>query len=165
MDQGLKQFVPSSTCLACEGCCRFSEENSSWRPCLTEDEKRNAVYTKDRQDDKGWLKTSSLNDGFVCSCLDEKNNACTVYEVRPFDCALYPFLLVDLDVGPCLAVHLNCPFVQEAWDSEGFSVHVEYLKEYFSRPQALALLRNNPSLFTDVSSCPTELEQLFTIAL
>jgi len=165
MDLVLKQFVPSSTCLACDGCCRFSEENSSWRPCLTKEEKVLPDFGEERQDSQGCLKTVSHDNGYICSCLDARKNACTVYANRPFDCALYPFLLIDFEDSPSLAVHLNCPFVQEAWDSELFSTHAGYLKDVFSQPQMIDLLRNNPSLFTDVSSCRTEIEQLFPLAL
>ncbi len=164
MDLGLKQFVPSETCLACEGCCRFSEGKSSWRPRLTEEEKDVPVLEEHR-DGQGCLKTKEQDGGFFCSCFDAERNACTVYADRPFDCALYPFLLVRLGDGPAVAAHLNCPFVQDTWDGPVFERHTEYLKEFFARPRVLNLVRDNPSLFTDVSACPQEIEKLFSLKL
>ena len=39
MFSDLPQFVPQSVCLSCDGCCRFKEEQSSWRPKAVGDEK------------------------------------------------------------------------------------------------------------------------------
>ncbi|MCI0405004.1 MAG: phosphoribosylanthranilate isomerase [candidate division Zixibacteria bacterium] len=38
MPEELKQFVPQEVCLACDGCCRFKEDSSEWRPKVAKTE-------------------------------------------------------------------------------------------------------------------------------
>lgn len=43
MLQNFKQFVPSNVCLSCDGCCRFKQSDSRWRPHMTKEEQRIAL--------------------------------------------------------------------------------------------------------------------------
>ena len=36
----LKQFVPSEVCLKCNGCCRYKQADSVWRPKLGQKDQR-----------------------------------------------------------------------------------------------------------------------------
>lgn len=82
-------------CLSCAGCCK------TMTPTYTEkDIKRIAAYLGETPDqfksirlrrekggDRDWL-----NKAEPCQFLDLKTNMCSIYEVRPADCAGFPHL-------------------------------------------------------------------------
>ena len=39
------------------------------------------------------VKSISKKDHFACSFLDEKSHKCKIYNKRPFDCSLWPFMV------------------------------------------------------------------------
>lgn len=81
-------------CLSCANCCKVMT------PTYTNaDIKRIAAYLKMRVSElkSKWLKkergTSNwLNKTTPCQFLDLTTNICTIYEVRPADCAGFPHL-------------------------------------------------------------------------
>jgi Fe-S-cluster containining protein len=79
-------------CLACANCCKVMT------PTFTKkDLKRISAFlgmTETDMYDK-WLKTDEDNGDIVnqkqpCQFLDKKTNYCSIYEVRPHDCATFP---------------------------------------------------------------------------
>lgn len=81
-------------CLACANCCK------NMTPTYTEkDMKRIAAYLKMSVGEmkKKWLLKEKgtgdwINNSTPCQFLDLKTNLCTIYEVRPADCANFPHL-------------------------------------------------------------------------
>ncbi|TBR19404.1 hypothetical protein EPO66_00745 [bacterium] len=67
----IKQFIPSSVCLKCQGCCRFAEENSAWSVKLLEGERLSLKCANKTIP----LKYSEKEGNFYCSFLDKSNNA------------------------------------------------------------------------------------------
>jgi Fe-S-cluster containining protein len=55
----------------------------------------------------------SLPDLVCCPALEPNTHRCTIYNVRPLDCSIYPFILMwDTDQKVIsLALHEACPFV------------------------------------------------------
>ena len=95
----IKQFVPQEFCLKCRSCCRFKETNSVWSPCLLDEEIQELV-------DREGIPAASISidrriqtvadpggDGFICPFLNNADNQCRIYNLRPFECQLYPFLI------------------------------------------------------------------------
>lgn len=173
MTNDIKQFLSSKVCLSCDGCCRFKESDSSWRPKITADDiaqtvksgSPSVVYSKDTIAADGRLKTvpdKARTCHFCCFFLPE-TNACRIYEFRPFECRLYPFLLTKKDGKNMMAVHLYCPFIQKTKNSPEFSRYVDYLRSFFSRGEIIAFMRENPSLVGDESNDQDELKHLFSI--
>lgn len=79
-------------CLECANCCKVMT------PTFTKtDLKRISAFlgmTETEMYDK-WLKTDEDNGDIVnqkqpCQFLDKKTNYCSIYEVRPHDCATFP---------------------------------------------------------------------------
>lgn len=173
MFKDFTQFVPSSVCLLCDGCCRFREEKSSWRPRITEEEQQKAaspqptkkVFNTEVLDVGQEIKTMPFSGAFVCFFLNPSSNACGIYHARPFECQLYPFLLVKQEHEVGIGVHLSCPYVQEHKDSLPFVQYVRYLKRVLTRPDIIDFLKRNPFLIGDYSSCPHELQVLFSLDL
>ena len=167
----VKQFVPSAVCLSCDGCCRFKEEQSPWRPKITEDEiarkgKRDLlseIYSKDKIDASGHIKTTCSAGHHFCSFFSPQDNTCGVYDVRPFECELYPFVLTKKDGKTIIAAHHNCPFIQMQRNAAEFEAYAAYLKEFFAQKDVLDFLKKNPTLVGEYSNYEEELEYLFTV--
>lgn len=162
------QLVPSKICLSCQGCCRFRDEQSVWRP-------RVAPVELEVDAQKKELVSAVAKDGYVetvtdqgqnrCTFLDLKNNQCRIYTHRPFECRLYPFLLTrsEKDGRVNVSVHLSCPYVLQSRYSAEFEQYVGVLKAYFSAGEMARFLRDNPALAGDYSAWREEIEELFPL--
>lgn len=167
----IPQFVPQKVCLSCDGCCRFKEENSSWRPKITKEEAvaieraalTDKIFSKESVDSQGYIK--ALKNGGRCHCtfFNTKDNTCGIYAHRPFECQLYPFLLARKGEEIFISVHLNCPFVQENKDNNSFHQFVGVLKNYFEDEGVRDFLKRNPLLATDYSEYDNELKYIFKV--
>ena len=170
----LEQFVPSAVCLSCDGCCRFKEADSRWRPKVGVEEQTalrkiplaQKVLTKQPLDGEGFLPTLKCHDMYLCAFFNPQDHTCGVYQQRPFECQLYPFIITKAPNGrPGVYVHLNCPYVQEYRLKETFAQYASYLQNYFRQQAVLDFLQNNPSAIGDYTSYENELEYLFSIEL
>lgn len=169
MIKDLPQFVPQEVCLSCDGCCKFKEQDSSWRPKVAQEETNTQDSTANllsqELDENSSIKTIACQEQFHCTFFHTEDHKCHIYGYRPFECRLYPFLLTKREETPAICVHLSCPHIQEKWQSEDFKSHVEELKKYFQKQEILAFIRRNPSLIGDYSKYVEEIEYLFTLAL
>lgn len=148
----IKQFVPQEFCLKCRSCCRFKEANSVWSPCLLDEEIQELV-------DKAEIPAASISidrriqsvadpggGGFICPFLNSADNQCRIYNLRPFECRLYPFL-INLRKGKVLlTVDLNCPYVVDTIDSQKMQDYITYLSTYLNSPKQLKMLKDNPQI-------------------
>jgi len=172
--ESLEQFVPSRVCLSCDGCCRFKEPKSAWRPKITKDEMTamkkpdllSVIYSKEKVEVKtGHLKTVPCESGghHFCTFFAPQTNTCTIYDVRPFECRLYPFVLVKEKDKVVVSAHHACPYVQEKKDSEEFQKYAAYLKKYFSQKEIVDFVKRNPTLAGEYTNYKDELEPIFTV--
>ena len=163
----LKQFVPSDVCLKCDGCCRYKEADSAWRPKLGASDRRDLaawINAGDVLDVKGYIKTIQECGQHFCRFLNTQDNTCGVYSQRPFECSLYPFVLSK--EGPIkVYVHLSCPYVQDHLSRADYEGHVSYLKEFFHQQDSKDFLLRNKDMLHDYSSYAPELLYLFDISL
>lgn len=147
---GIKQFISEDICLKCKGCCRFSEEDSIWQPSVLDDEMK--IISKDKV---GILsqKISSLpfQDHFICSFFDTESNRCKIYNQRPFECRLYPFLINKTNDAIYLSVDLDCPFIKDKLDNKDCKNYINYLVSFLSLPVVSFAIKQNPHIFTDYS--------------
>lgn len=153
------QFVPSSKCLSCDGCCRFAQQRSPWSPLFLFQEIEDLVQ-KDLLPSAIFSATQALTgqasridleasgDAWVCPCLDPKN-VCRIYSHRPLECRLYPFLLVSHEGKKVLAADTHCPYLSEHFLKEEGRDFVLRLKEFFSSKEMKRVLQENDSLFQD----------------
>lgn len=160
------QFVPQKVCLSCRGCCRFREAQSVWRPKVAPEEIEASAYKNDltpapAQD--GRIRTVRQQGQNCCTFLDLQTNQCGIYAGRPFECRLYPFLLMKKNGGAVVGVHLSCPYVQEFRYSAEFEKYTDVLKMYLSGEKTARFLRGNPALAGDYSAYGEEIEELFPL--
>ena len=149
----IRQFVPSVVCLKCKGCCRFSEANSVWLPCLLDEEIQDLLDKKippvSISIDKKIQPIPnplSAESAFICAFLDAPANKCLIYDFRPLECQLYPFLIAIRDKKVLLTVDLNCPYIKDKMSSREFEEYVRYLTDFLNSPARIRLLRDNPHI-------------------
>ena len=99
-------------CLGCGNCCktmtpRFNLEDQkriSAHLDMTVTEFREKWLHREKGGDRDWLNRSE-----PCQFLDMKDNKCSIYEVRPADCAGYPHLTKNLhEYGHVHKQNLEC---------------------------------------------------------
>ncbi|HSV43010.1 MAG TPA: phosphatidylglycerol lysyltransferase domain-containing protein [Candidatus Bathyarchaeia archaeon] len=149
----LKQFLPAAYCFACKACCVFESTTTPWRPFMPQEEKlRSCLVDPERAYDNEIVAP----DGFVhavceegkgrCGVFNKESFRCERYLGRPFECQIYPFMIVTKDDKPYLAAHLSCPFMQEHWRDELFNEYVDYMIKYVEQPLIKNFLERNPGL-------------------
>ena len=147
----IRQFVPGEYCLKCKGCCRFSEVDSVWLPCLLDEE---ILELMDKKIPPAYINLSRRikpvadpqGEGFLCAFLGVKDSKCQINQHRPFECQLYPFLIALRKKKVLLTVDLNCPYVKEKMGSPEFKEYIDFLVSYLNSPKQLEILKNNPQI-------------------
>ena len=172
----IKQFVPQQACLACQGCCRFAQEDSSWVPALLNEEIEhflNQGFTAAIINPHKKLKIVPFpkQKVYLCPLFNYEENKCKVYDSRPLECQLYPFLIcakedsggpeantVDAGRGRMRKIYLaadsNCPFLKEKNKTKEFKEYTQYLVSLLQNPPYAGLLKNNPHImqsYTEIS--------------
>ncbi|MFA5092376.1 MAG: YkgJ family cysteine cluster protein [Candidatus Omnitrophota bacterium] len=148
----IKQFVPEEFCLKCRGCCRFKEDNSVWSPCLLDEEIHALMDKKDIPaasifgDRRLHLVANPDGADFICPFLETKDNQCKIYNLRPFECQLYPFLINLRKGRVLLTVDLNCPYVYEKIDTPEANDYIIYLTELLNTHKMIKMLKDNPQI-------------------
>ncbi len=173
MFNDFKQFVPSEVCLKCDGCCRFKEADSRWRPYFSPSEIKIAalpslpdkVFGKHLVGLDQRIKTTPCGQGFLCHFFNPQDNSCGIYHARPFECQLYPFILGKEDKNIILYVHLNCPFVSEHWGLGVYKEYAQYLVNFFDQSSVRTFLKENLSLIADYSAYRAEMDCVALLCL
>lgn len=147
----IKQFIPEEVCLKCQGCCRFSRPNSAWLPCLLDEEIQSLLEKKIppatiSMERKIQPIPHPQGEGFICAFFDYKENKCKIYQFRPFECQLYPFLINLCGKKVVLTVDLNCPYIKEKLGTSELKGYTEYLIAFLNSPKQLRLLKDNPQI-------------------
>jgi len=163
----LKQFVPSQVCLKCDGCCRWRQGDSIWRPKLgmsDQESLADQITGNIALDKEGYIKTVPASTGHVCRFLNSSDNTCRVYARRPWECLTYPFILARTPDAVKVYAHLSCPYVQDHQPSEEFDAYVDDLKGFFSRRDVREFLTDNKAMFHDYTPYAGELLYLFDVS-
>ena len=99
------------------------------------------------------IASRPATDGYVCEFLQEGPHTCVRYADRPFECALYPFVLArNMRGGIDLACHLSCPVIIETQQTDQWREYCGYLGALFVQDamrtmiaEALPSLRSYPA--------------------
>jgi len=121
------------------------------------------VFAKDGMDDEGYIETKRNSHCFQCRYLSAATNTCGIYKARPFECQLYPFLIVKEGERISLSVHLSCPHIQEHLNTKSFDEFVPLLKDFFFDEKFSQFLSRNEMLISDYEEYKNEMLHLFYI--
>jgi Fe-S-cluster containining protein len=94
------QISSKNVCTSCKECCIFTHEDAFFAPVVTNSEKE--LINKKRKNPgifekkkNTWqIKLVDYKGKKVCPLLDTKTWLCGAYEDRPFDCKIFPYLLM-----------------------------------------------------------------------
>lgn len=169
MLSGFPQFVPSRVCLSCDGCCRFPEPESFWRPRVMPEERLALADTVPTAElsrcvsRDGCLVTTPSGERHRCHFFSPDDHVCAAYDRRPFECQTYPVLVGWFDGALAAALHLSCPHVQDHWGSLVLADYGERLRAYFKGAEARHFLFRNAAALPDYSGRQDEVDILFPL--
>lgn len=94
-------------CLICKICCRFPDRHSPLIPFFLGKER--GTYYGCRID------VIKYGSGYICPYFIPEKNCCSIYNTRPLDCRLYPFMITydDTYKKVILVLDNNCPYGEE----------------------------------------------------
>jgi Fe-S-cluster containining protein len=148
------QIVPSRVCLQCDVCCRFPDPDSFLRPFFTAAERQKALaaglsarHLPQENGGQIELVPNPGGEGYICPAFDPATSHCTIYEVRPLDCRLYPFALMWDATGKdvLLGWDTKCPFMRDAPPTE-IQQAADELAGWVTAEEQLSILEQNPRL-------------------
>jgi len=150
---------PSETCLSCRGCCIFLTPHSPWIPYFRAEEIHQAIESGISQkafpsQEGSRIVPVSHGDAVCCPALNPDTHHCTIYNVRPLDCFIYPFILIwdSAQKVIFLALHAACPFVftQAAPLPESLVCRAKELTQMLQTPQMIESLSANPGMIMTI---------------
>lgn len=121
LDTGsLRQLVPSNACLTCDVCCRFIDRESPLRPYFTKDEiwrltEAGISPRPFRILDGCKIELIPYRDLYICPFFRPAENRCSIYNLRPLDCRIYPIAVMKAQDGPSILIGVDtkCPYSNE----------------------------------------------------
>ena len=158
-NQQLYQIIPSEVCFSCDVCCRFLEVDSPLAPIFTENEKQQAIsqgadpilFQPQADETSSQIKLKLHQDFYICPFFEPETSRCTIYQIRPLDCQLYPFALMFNADGSSvvLGVDMLCPFSEVHLETETFQQHIQYIIDYVESDAVKEQIAKNWSLIGD----------------
>lgn len=145
----IRQIIPKGFCKACDICCRFPEATSELRPTFLNKEitERDFFSILDNiRPSKITLK--KYKDFYICRYFDPEKNICTTYDRRPFDCRLYPFMIMyNSDYSSVgLFKDTKCPFIRE---NEALNSYEKDLIEFLDKNDSAQVIYKNFSFINN----------------
>ncbi|HPD17919.1 MAG TPA: phosphatidylglycerol lysyltransferase domain-containing protein [Planctomycetota bacterium] len=136
-----------SQCLACDVCCRFASPTASFVPFFSASELAALGETATRHflepgaSPGGRPLTPPDGTGWRCPFRRAESQACTLYEQRPLDCRLYPFVLMFDAAGRAVWLGLDevCPFARSLQGSPAMLQATEEAAALLDGPLAEAI--------------------------
>ncbi len=165
----MKQIIHHDQCKRCGECCRFRESRQDFAPIFTVEELDAIRQVRDDMPEFNPFKETDnifqirLKEAqkptplypYVCPFLDEDAYSCTIYDVRPFDCRVWPFIVLRVqETGQVLLAHFtgsSCLAMAEV-QPQDFSAYEAYMEEMVSSEDFLAFLRKYPQIIWDHES-------------
>lgn len=152
----LQQIVPSKTCLSCDVCCRFLDQDSYLAPIFTDSEIQRTIsngadrslFRPTADGRSARVKLQSYGEIYVCPFFDPNSSECRIYTNRPLDCRIYPFALMynEDETEIVLGVDTLCPFAEAEFETESFQQYVDYVVAYVESELTIEVITNNWAL-------------------
>ena len=159
----MRQIVHHEQCQRCRECCRFRANRQDFAPIFTAEELDAIRRATDSMPEFVPFKDSASmfqirlqkakHDDpvypYVCPFLDEDAYACTIYDIRPFDCRIWPFIILKLsETGEVKLAHFTgdaCLALEEV-SPEDLGEYEAYMTRLVTDNTFLDFLRAHPDL-------------------
>ncbi len=160
----LKQIVPSKLCLSCNVCCRFLDKNAPLAPLFLAHEITQKI--KPHLDKSCRVKLKPWQDMHACYFFNAKNNKCTIYSKRPFDCQLYPFTIMfdEKREKIILGIDKKCPFSALPENENSIKNYFHYLVDLMEKKEFASLIAGNPLFIGSFQEDIMQFSHLDTLA-
>ncbi|MCX5692347.1 MAG: phosphatidylglycerol lysyltransferase domain-containing protein [Candidatus Omnitrophica bacterium] len=160
----ITQIIPGKLCLSCDVCCRFIDRNASLAPLFLSAEITTKI--KPYLDKSGRVKLKPFRDMHACAFFNTKNNRCSVYSKRPFDCRLYPFAIMfdENRENIILGIDKKCPFSVNAGNEALIKNYFHYLADLLEKKEIASVIAENPSFIGGFQDDVIKLSYLDTLA-
>ncbi|MBI5746720.1 MAG: DUF2156 domain-containing protein [Nitrospirae bacterium] len=116
----LRPLVESDLCFKCDVCCRFIDKESPLRPYFSRDEIGRLINAGNspvpfKRLDGCKIDLIPYGNLHICPFFDPEENKCTIYEMRPLDCKIYPVAVMRACNEACLFIGLDtkCPISED----------------------------------------------------
>jgi len=97
----MEQITSKDICLKCRTCCIFDKKDSYFAPIFTPNEKEGVdklnldfSYSFTKKGNIWQIMLEDYGEMTKCPFLDTKTWLCRIYESRPFDCKIFPYILM-----------------------------------------------------------------------
>ena len=153
------QIINSKDCINCKDkCCKFASHLLRFSPIFTEEEFNTVIKKgfskklfKKISKNAYQLKLNKKEKGFyVCPFLS-KGNWCSINEIKPYDCKIWPFILMRGKGKNKNKVYLmidkvnECPAIKKA-SKEKIKKYIKYLKNYLESDKIIKLFKKYPKI-------------------
>jgi len=156
------------TCDSCENCtkckdicCYYKENEKECSPIFTKDDaekiekKLGKGFFKQLNKEKTLfrliLKKSEKHKNYICPFFNEKTKKCTIYELRPLDCILFPFTFVRRNNQIYLGIINDkdmCPFMKDLTEKDIEESRKRIVKK-IKKDKIGEILRKYPEMIFD----------------
>jgi len=159
----MKKITRSCDCDTCLGCCKFLEEKKYFAPIFTSEEiekiknkyskifslKKNQfipfkTFKKIKQ-----IKLNKKGKYYYCPFYNLDNGRCLIYHQRPFDCKIYPFILVRNQKNNKIELHCfnksQCLSINNI-NKAKFKIYSNYLLKFLKSPYYKSVFKKYPGL-------------------
>ena len=142
----LTQFIPSKLCLNCDVCCRFLDKNSPLAPLFLPNEITLRIKPYLSKSNRVKLKYFPAINACACPFFNIANNKCRIYPKRPFDCRLYPFILMfdEKKERIILGIDTKCPFAIDKKNEPLIKKRSGELINLLEKKVVTSLMASNP---------------------
>jgi Fe-S-cluster containining protein len=94
----MQNITESKQCLTCKHCCYFLKNEINLSPYFSQNEINNVSKGKLSLAKNGFYqakicKSKKYSDLYRCVFLNEGNHKCLIYNERPIDCLMWPFIV------------------------------------------------------------------------
>ncbi|HLD88595.1 MAG TPA: YkgJ family cysteine cluster protein [Candidatus Nanoarchaeia archaeon] len=165
----MKNITEYSDCRKCSECCKFRKDEIYFAPVFANEEfdklgsDSEKVFFEQRGTAKQ-VRLAKLNDEFyVCPFYNSEKELCSIYQKRPFDCRIYPFLVAKKNGKIYLTAFRDaCPSLEKKSEDEIVN-YAENLKNWLQEEKQLRFFERNPDVIWPVDDDQTivcELDKL-----
>ena len=155
----MNKFKFSEMCFSCRECCRFLKSQQYFAPVFTEEEykklksmHKNLPRFKRHIGSKNVyqviLKKSKLYPKeYVCPFLDEKKHSYKIYNNRPFDCKIWPFIVMKKGKRTVISYFSGdyCDIV-DSLPRKIFNSYKKSVVEFITSKKCLRTIKTHPAL-------------------